>query len=66
MASQNEFDRAICETQAAYTRVMESSQVLLHTVNGAALKLKAKEAIQETDQIRLPRPNLKKNVSDKN
>ena len=49
MASQSEFDKAISETQTAYSRVMQSSQALLQSLHGAASNLKAKEAATEAE-----------------
>ena len=49
MASQVEFDKAISETQIAYSRVMQSSQALLQSLHGAAANLKTKEAAVEPE-----------------
>ncbi|XP_038623893.1 Sjoegren syndrome nuclear autoantigen 1 [Tachyglossus aculeatus] len=36
MASRNEFDRTIAETEAAYLKILESSQTLLHVLKREA------------------------------
>ncbi|XP_078489032.1 microtubule nucleation factor SSNA1-like [Ciona intestinalis] len=61
MTSQIEFDQAICETQTAYARVMETSQTLLQTVHSAGNKLKAKEAALSGSELKLPIPGPKRN-----
>lgn len=56
MSSQNEFDRAISETQAAYTRVMQSSQALLQSVHGATANLRVKESnLEQEASLKLPK-----------
>lgn len=56
MSSQNEFDRAISETQAAYTRVMQSSQALLQSIHGATANLRAKESnLEQEASLKLPK-----------
>ena len=49
MASQTEFDKAISETQLAYSRVMQSSQALLQSLHGAAANLRTKEAATDPE-----------------
>ena len=49
MASQNEFDRAISEAQTAYSRVMQTSQALLHSLHGATSNLQEKETVAEPE-----------------
>ena len=49
MASQTEFDKAISETQLAYSRAMQSSQALLQSLHGAAANLRTKEAATDPE-----------------
>jgi len=56
MASQAEFDKAISETQLAYSRVMQSSQALLQSLHGASANLKIKEGTAEPEaSAKLPK-----------
>lgn len=64
MSSRNEFDKNIVEIQSAYTRIMETSQSLLQSVQGASLELKMKEtASTGTESIlKLPKTGVKRDM----
>jgi len=65
MASQTEFDRAISETQAAYTRVMETSQTLLKSLRTAATRLESGEEPLQKSDFKLPRASLRRDLTTK-
>ncbi|XP_039248097.1 microtubule nucleation factor SSNA1-like [Styela clava] len=64
MSSRNEFDRTIAEAQAAYTRIMDTSQTLLHSVQSAAVELKMKETVASSNEamLRLPKTGPKRDL----
>mmetsp|Transcript_11839 Transcript_11839/g.35001 ORF Transcript_11839/g.35001 Transcript_11839/m.35001 type:complete len:112 (+) Transcript_11839:59-394(+) len=44
IASRNEYDKTIQETEAAYAKIMESSQTLLHVLKRESVNLQKKKA----------------------
>jgi Sjoegren syndrome nuclear autoantigen 1 len=43
VSSRNEYDKTITETEAAYSKIMEASQTLLHVLNRESVNLTKKK-----------------------
>ena len=43
VASRNEYDKTIMETEAAYMKILESSQTLLHVLKRESVNLNKKQ-----------------------
>ena len=47
VSSRNEYDKTITETEAAYSKIMESSQTLLHVLKRESVNLTKKKQTSE-------------------